>query len=90
MNPTGKKMKRELLGKVSYKNGYGFAVYTDEAPKEARTKADTICLCTKKDKSFKQYYTPDEAMSVAFLLLKAVDTEMNPFFNIYREEKDAL
>ncbi len=88
----------KVLHKSSYKNGDGFCVFVlKKAPKRFSEKADTIALATviKNDKkkiirSDVCYFTPDEAMTVAVGLLKAVDYEMSKMFVEYRKAKNPI
>lgn len=86
----------KLIHKARYKHGDGFAVFVmKKAPKRIKEKADTIALATvikdlkgKLIRSDVCYYTPDEAMTVAIGLLKAVDHELNSMFVDYRNKKN--
>lgn len=88
---------KKHLGRVDYHNKDGFSIdVLYKAPKEGIA-ADIIRLiCVKKNekgkilRSTSDYWTPDEAMSVARLLLAAVDYSMDKHwvdFRDFREKK---
>lgn len=80
-------MSKEVVFRHDYKNGDGFAVSVGKAPHEA-IEADVICLHTAKgEKGTNQYYTPDEAMSVAIGLITGVDAVLGlKFYNEFRDQ----
>lgn len=86
----------KLIHKARYKHGDGFVIFVlKKTPKRVREKADTIALATvikdvkgKLVRSDVCYYTPDEAMTVAIGLLKAVDHELSGTFLEYRKLKN--
>lgn len=90
-------MSKGITFRTDYANGDGICVsILNEAPSDARTKADVIALYTVKKKGRKlvestaSYYTPDEAMSVAIGLMRAVETVMTGKYKEFRNEKDGL
>lgn len=83
-------MERKLIDKIEYADDKGFAIFVCDAPEDAETKADTIKLLTIKDgNSYSSYYTPDEAMSVAMGLLRAIDAHLFDWYREYRDKKDS-
>lgn len=84
-------MKTGLVHKAEYADDKGFLVRIVNAPKGAATKADTIELVVVKEGgSYSAFYTPDEAMTVAIGLLKAVDGHLGDFYKDYRKKMDLL
>ena len=79
----------KLIHKDKYKGGDGIAVLIiDKAPQRATEQADVIKLVMAQgSKGTSQYFTPDEAMSVAIGLLKAVDVLMIKKYKEFRYEK---
>lgn len=77
-------MKKRLVSKFKYRDGDGFWIYTHKkAPSFCKQPADIISITTIKHKNGKpikmddQYYTPDEAMTVAIGLMIAVDSVLD-------------
>lgn len=84
---------------VRYKYGEGFAVGTlNTAPATAGTGADVIVVYTVKRRKTgprkgklhgtANYYTPDEAMSIALGLMRSVDHTLEHHYSKFRAEKD--
>jgi len=80
----------KIVSKSIYSGGDGVAVgIVKKAPKEAGTRADVICLIIQKGKIIdNRYLTPDEAMSAARGLVRAVDEVMHPYWLKFRADKD--
>lgn len=82
-----KSVMKNILASAVYANGEGFLVGIVKPPKGRPW--DTIGLITVKNrKGSTDYYTPDEAMSVAIGLLRAVDVEMGKAYRDYRKDKE--
>lgn len=84
---------------VRYKYGEGFVVGTlKRAPLDAGTGADVIVVYTVKRRTrgprkgklhgSANYYTPDEAMSIALGLMRSVDHTLETHYSNFRTEKD--
>lgn len=83
-------MKGKLLEKVEYKYGEGFAVSIVKPTKDMY-QADIVELTTFRNRDgegYKHYYTPDEAMSVARLLLLAVDKVTTKHWMEFRKSRE--
>lgn len=84
-------MDRKVVYRADYKNGDGFAVSVGKAPDNA-IKSDVICLHTARgENGTNQYYTPDEAFSVAIGLFSGVDAVLGmKFYDEFRKKPELV